>query len=286
MTVLKPQLKETSDKYFVLGEVKYVNYTGSSRSNTYKLFTITEINNKNLKMGVTYIDDSLKEKQQRVKEIELNAVYRSSEVYQACSFDIPTLKSLRNQSKNFCIFDKTKKVKLKDPFAWSKVYNSPIRKQENDNLSVENNNQAMCFMSNYHKQDNVSNESVPTTKQTRSTSVTSFDKRKQPSETKSMWCKRAIPKLLCPCCTGGGDDRLDRSQNHSKDDSYESINLKYTPDIPLHLHIDPSLMSFICMHRSNKSKHSRKLYYERIIKLIIRNTCKNTVTLFKSFNPM
>lgn len=234
--------------------------------------------------------DHNKENYNDLNEICKNSVYRNGMVYKECSY---RLSNTCNKVK------KVNKLKVKPPtkvpsntsinnkFSWTKVYKSPTAKRQIDekhkNIVIVNN------VAEIQNTKLIDNEEVVETKmdehdlveviaQAASTSVTSFPK---PALRKPTWLKyNYLPRLLCPCCCGGGEDNMETNQSAAE--SYETINLKPNSNIYLPtVDLDPSLISIIQLHGHLKARKTPKLYAS-IIKVLLRNTYKNAIGMIDS----
>lgn len=258
-------------------------------------------------MGVSCVDDYLKyskfskRKLQDIKHISANAIYRNNSVYKDCS---AYKKPLKNTSKgktgkvasNITYHDTTKKAldsKLNnDRFFWSKVYQSPTPRRQPEykpaivkDPSLVHTDFSFLFPIELENDNVLMNAEVPSVPtQTIGTSVTSF---LRPINQNVKHWRFSLPRLRCPCCSGGSDCLEPIPYCYeSAANSFVSINLKAqsNPVLPS-LELDPSLISILRIHHHLKTKKTPKIY-GKIVKIIMKNTYKNAVSILEALKAI
>lgn len=249
------------------------------------------------KMGVTYIESYIQYAKgskillpQNIQDINANSVYRSDEVYQNCSSPAQLSKYKRNRITP-CYKTKVAHHNLKKRSFEKAIqrYKSPIVKQEIREKLMEPQTDGLKSTEltslAAEKIENIIDfapRPESTNEQTNTTATTVAAGYKVPAR-KCLWIN-LLPKMRCPCCCGGGEDRdvapYSKVYKLAKD-SFQSVNLT-TASVTSHsaLDLDASLMSMLNMNRDKKCTKTPK-YYAKIAQCVLRNTYNNTVSILK-----
>lgn len=247
-------------------------------------------------MGLTYYQQYCT----RIKKIsspyaetkDVNSNYRCDAVYKDCSYPKITTKSPSTYKACFKCRSQMLNNKLNDHFSWNKVYRSPVnRKQSQEqntikNESTESNNPILIPSPSVIDIDQHVHDTsdLKPSQVTIQTSTIVVPKEQLPISKKRNICSNLLPKLLCPCCTGGGDDRLAtliQSFDGSLEGSYEDVDLKPSNIEFLSLNAEPSIMSIIHLHKTMIKKKKTTKFYAKILQSIIKNSFKNFTCVFK-----
>lgn len=234
-------------------------------------------------MGVSFTDSyevNNKNKQYSdIKNIKLNANYRNDEVYQECSYQTPTLKSLKNVKDVSDLVGVHNNIHHKTNMeqSWSKVYKSPPPKRHSPQLEVGVN--VINSLSNLNNLTEIEYKRTKINEVAVSprTSMTCVKTTDNDRVQKSRWNKITFPKFVCPCCTGGDDD-VENLNNQRPTTSYESIDLKVGSDSEMFsINLDPSLMSIIRLQKHLKARRTPNTC-GKLVKVLLQNTFKNIIT--------
>lgn len=253
-------------------------------------------------MGVSYTENYISEpikceKSDIIKEININAIYRSNTVYKECSYRLPAIKFFRTKQKktksNSILHteesNKTPKEfqSLHTQYSWSKVYHSPLTEKQSklkEDIVHDNVNGNIPVLNNVRDDilDDIIEDNKEIVQITTENVGTSIDTFRKPycviGKVKSL-CKIIT---VCPCCTGGDDDAGDGPyRNRVTAASFESIDLANTSNVINPLHLDASILSIIYLHRIRKSKRTPK-HYAKILRCVARNTYKNALYLLQT----
>lgn len=228
---------------------------------------------------------SIMQLQQNIKQISNNCIYRSGEIYKECSF----VTLAEKQSK--------KKIGKQALNATENNITHPINvtKEESD-IVVDNN--VPEFIQYNPVADQLEHVDIIPKKnkieqiktKTIGTSLTSL---KAPLNRKwGLWKKFGLPRMLCPCCCGGGQDGAGMELPYgayycqsagaaASAGSYENIDLRTVSNIVFpSLNLDASLMSIFNVHKRMNPRETPK-FYVNMLKMVLRNTYKNTFSTLK-----
>lgn len=236
-------------------------------------------------MGVSFLksneySDNEKDKNDIINE-NINGIHHNDNIYKECSYPKCTSKKALSKHAQISQFPVHKSLMSEryDRFSWTKIYRSPVpRRLCHDKLQLDEPTSNTNVLSDLSPISNDKEDDANVIKITAQTSAISFvsPKRKKPM------CSKILPKLMCPCCSGG-DDCVEESRTpyinkSAKSNSYETIDLKPNSANDFSLNIDASLMSMIYLQRN--SKHKMAESYAKMIKTVLRNTWKQFLYAF------